>query len=107
MRRLAELEHHEIRDVDDVVDRANTDAFDSCAQPLRAGSDFHIVDLAGGVKRTFAHGADGYAGLLDFDLRIARCRLEFLSSQRGDFAGDAELAQQIATVSREFHVEYF
>src|SRR5260370_9306936 len=105
MRRLAELEHPEVRDVDDVVERANTDAFDSCVQPLRAGSDFHIVDLAGGEKRTFARGADGYAGLLDVDLRVARCRLEFLSSQRGDFACESEVAQQIATVWRDLDVE--
>src|SRR5260370_11537361 len=104
MRRLAELEHHEVRDVDDVVDRANTDAFDSCAQPLRAGPDFHIVDLVGGEKRTFTRGADGYAGILDVDLRVALCRLEFLSSQRGDFACESEMTEQIAAVGRDFGV---
>src|SRR6266404_8578246 len=105
MRRLAELEHHEVRDIDDVVDRANTNAFDSCAQPLRAGSDFHIVDLAGGEKRTFARSTDDYAGLLDVDLRVAWCRLEFLSSQRGDFARESEMTEQIAAVGRDLDVE--
>src|SRR6266478_5589710 len=104
MRRLAELEHHEVRDIDDVVDRANTDAFDSCAQPLRAGFDFHIVDLAGGKKRTSARSTDDYAGLLDVDLRVAWGRLEFLSSQRGDFARESEMTEQIAAVGRDLDV---
>jgi hypothetical protein len=54
MRRLAELQHHEIRDVDDVVDRANADALNFRAQPLRAGTDFYIVDFAQREEWTFA-----------------------------------------------------
>src|SRR4029077_372222 len=60
MRRLAKLQHHEIRDVDDVVDRANTDAFNFRAQPLRAGTNFYVIDFAEREKWTFAGCRDGY-----------------------------------------------
>src|SRR5262249_10899578 len=64
MRRLAELQHYEIRDVDDVVNRANADALNFRAQPLGARPDFHILNPARREKRTFVRGGDFYAGFL-------------------------------------------
>src|SRR5205823_9566525 len=105
VRRLAEFEHHKIGDVDDVVDRANADALDLRAQPLRARSDFHVVDLTGGEKWTFASRGDGHAGLLDVALRFARRRLEFFSSERRDFARESEMTEQIATIRRDLDIQ--
>src|SRR5437773_140015 len=61
MRRLAKLQHHEIRDVDDVVDRANADALNFRAQPLRGGTWFYVVDLAQREEWTFAGCRNFYA----------------------------------------------
>src|SRR5204862_7791432 len=102
---LSELEHHEVGDVDDVVDRTNADAFDLGAQPLRAGPDFHIVDLASGEKWTFARRTDGHASLLDGDLRFARRRFELFPGERCDFARQSEMAEQIAAIRRDLDVE--
>ena len=46
MRGLSELEHHQVGNVDDVVDRTNTDALDLRADPLRARADFYVIDLS-------------------------------------------------------------
>jgi hypothetical protein len=51
MQRLAHLHHDVVRDVHDVVDGTQADAFEATAQPLRAGADFDAFDDAGGVKR--------------------------------------------------------
>src|SRR5262249_22059492 len=45
MRRLTQLQHHEIGNVDDVVDGANPDALNLHAQPLRARTHSHLLDL--------------------------------------------------------------
>src|SRR6266508_3616816 len=44
VRWLAEFQHHEIRNVDDVVDGTNANALDFRTQPLRARTHFYIVD---------------------------------------------------------------
>ncbi len=44
VQRLAEFEHHEIGDIDDVVDRAHADGFQFRAQPIRARADAHAVN---------------------------------------------------------------
>src|SRR5439155_543952 len=54
MRWLAEFKHHEVRDIDDIVDRADSNALDLRTQPLRTRSDHYVVDLTRGEKRTFA-----------------------------------------------------
>ena len=109
MRRLAELEHHEVGNVDDVVDRTNADALDLRTQPLRTRPDFHIVDLARGEKWTFARRGDCHACFL-----VGRCsalpagdrlRYNLLVCQRRDLAGQPEMAEQIAAVRRDLDVE--
>ena len=58
VRRLPELEHHEIRDVDDVVDRAQPDGLQFRAQPVRARTDCDVFDPARGIKRAFVRRGD-------------------------------------------------
>src|SRR6185369_9238251 len=105
MRRLAKLQHHEIRDVDDVVDRANADALNFRAQPLWAGTDFHTFHSTQREKRTFARCRDSHARFLNLDLRLRRRCLELLSAQRRDFTSETEMAEQIAAVWRDLDVE--
>src|SRR5437773_10155083 len=87
MRRLAKLQHHEVRHVDDVVDRANADTLNFRAQPLRAGTHFYVVYLAQREEWTFAGCRNSHARFLRIDLWLGRRCLEFLSAERCDFAG--------------------
>ena len=54
VRRLAELEHHEIGDIDDTVDRANPDSFQFRAQPIRTGRRLDLFDPARRIKWALA-----------------------------------------------------
>src|SRR5439155_17306902 len=105
MRRLTELKHHEIRDVDDVVDRANADALNFRAQPLRAGTHLHVVDLTQRKNWTFSRRRNSHARFLNLDLWLGRRCLELLSAQRCNFTGQTEMAQQIAAVWRDLDVQ--
>ncbi len=64
MRWLAELEHHKVGNVDDVVDRANPDAFNFRAQPGWTWPDFHVVDLTRGIEWALVQRDDLEAFLL-------------------------------------------
>ena len=55
---LAQLEHHEIRDIDDVIDGTNADAFDFRAQPIGTWPDLHVFNSAGGIKWTFVQSGN-------------------------------------------------
>ena len=46
---LAHLHHHIVGDIDDVVDGAEADAFETAFEPSGAGADFDTFDDAGGV----------------------------------------------------------
>src|SRR6185369_6844325 len=52
MQRLADFEHDVVGDVDNVVDAADADLFQSGPQPIRAGPDLYAFDDAGGVAGT-------------------------------------------------------
>ena len=70
--RLAELEHHEIGNVDDIIDRANTDALDFGAQPLRTGADMDSLDPARGKERTLVVRGNCYARFPDGNFHFVR-----------------------------------
>ena len=58
MQRLAEFEHDEIRDVDDVVHRAEPDRFELRAEPIRARADGHVFKPLRGIERALVRRAD-------------------------------------------------
>src|SRR5260370_40039947 len=111
MRRLAELEHHKVGNVDNVVDRTNADALDLLAQPLRARPDRHVVDLADGGKGTFAfrRNPDG-AGTLSFrifmgDFGRSTWRGRHVSFREARYcAREAEMTEQGAAVGMRLDV---
>src|SRR4029077_9927041 len=105
MRRLTELKHHEIRDVDDVVDRANADALNFRAQPLRAGTHFYVVNFAQREEWAFAACRDGNGAGAPPGCFSRTRRERRGSSQRRDFTREAEMAQQITAVWRDLDVQ--
>src|SRR5207253_8724346 len=96
VRRLSEFEHHEVRDVNDVVDRTNASALNFRAQPLRTRSDFHVVDPTRREKWTLTCRANRHAGFFDGNFGFAGRRLQFLAGERCDFAREAKMTEQIA-----------
>ena len=105
MRRLSEFEHHEVRDVNDVVDRTDASALNFRAQPLRTRSDFHVVDPTRREKWTLTCRANRHAGFFDGNFGFAGRRLQFLAGERCDFAREAKMTEQIAAVRSDLDVE--
>src|SRR5215468_9636308 len=105
MRRLPKLQHHEIRDVDDVVDRANTHALNLRAQPLRARTHIYIVDLTQREERTFASCRDSNGAGAPSRRFCPAGRGRRGSSQSRNFPGQSEMAQQITAVWRDLDVQ--
>ena len=64
MQGLSHLEHHEIGDIDDVVDRSLPDRSQSLLQPVRRGADGHIFDQARCIARAEIRCFDGDRGLV-------------------------------------------
>ena len=58
-RELPSLHQDPVGDVDDVVDRAQTDGLNIFLEPLRAGGDFDAADAVGGVVRAEVFFLDG------------------------------------------------
>jgi len=54
MERLANIEHHIIRRIDDIVDTALTDRFEALFEPIRRRADFHTFDISSDVSTTEA-----------------------------------------------------
>ena len=87
MERLAELEHHIVRDVDRVVDRSHPGRDQSVLHPLRRWSDGHVLE----VRRTEPPAP---VGILDPDDEALR--VELVAELR-----DRWLAQRDALHRRE------
>ena len=109
MQRLADFEHHEIRDVDDVVDRTQPDGFQFRAQPVRARPDLDVLDAARGIERALSRSA---RSILTLGRRRSVCRRSgdlrrrsALPGQSRDLAGQTVMAQQVAAVRRDLDVE--
>jgi len=98
------IEHHEVGNVDDVVDGANADALDLRAQPCGLGPTFTLS-----ILRAEKNGHSRVALIVTpvFLIAIFDSRGVDLSSagQRRQFRRQTEMAQQIATVRRDLDVE--
>ena len=107
MRRLSELEHHEIRDVDNIVDRPNTDRFDFRAQPSRARADYDVFNAARGIERAFVRRLNlNAATLFRADFETPRKGVPICSGgQCRDLARQAIMTEQIAAVRRDLDIE--
>ena len=105
MQRLPDFQHHEISDVDDVVDRAQADRFQFGAQPVRARTDSDVLDPARGIERAFVRRGDLHRGA-GRGLRFGdlQCPERFFR-QRRDFPRQAVVAEEIRAVRRDFDIE--
>ena len=104
MERLAELQHHVVRDVHDIVDRSNADRRQPPAKPLRTWPYFHVLDSADRIEWTLRRRLNGDHALL----RILNVRhingseAESFSRECGHFTGHADMTQPIRAVWSDF-----
>ena len=107
---LAHLHHHIVGDIDDVVDGAEADAFEAGFQPSRAGADFDAFDDAGGVVGAAVGGFEGdFVGLggaaFRGGFRVIAFAFERNAGEGGEFAGEAEMAEEIGAIRGDLEVE--
>lgn len=113
MHRLAVFEHHIVTDIDEIVDRAQTDRRQPPLHPNRAGADLHTGDDVRSIKRTIFTRLDphrsqqvrthGLARIAtEFFLRVAE--LQFEPSR--ELPRDAEVREAVRTVRRDLDIEH-
>ena len=105
---LADLDQGVVRDVDDVVDRAQAGERQMAAHPAGAFARMDVADVVGEVARAevgrFDADVDGRVGLGRAG-EIGRGHLERLVQQRGDLAVDAQNALAVGAVRGDRDVE--
>ena len=109
--RLAELEHHVVRGVDDVRDRPLAGGEEAHLDAIGRGADRHAADPAAdepGAQVGIAH-VDGQSlgrrrpvPLFDHDVREP----DLATGGRGDLAGQPQDRQRVAAVGLDVHVEH-
>src|SRR2546429_9094461 len=73
VQRVAELEHHVIRNVDDVADAGDAGSFEAVFQPFRRGLDLHVSHDASGEAATEFRGLNlDFYGVAGFGLAFHR-----------------------------------
>ncbi len=108
--RAAEVEHHVVRDVDDVRDRTGAGRAEALAQPERRGADADAREGAG--REAQAAGGVGDAHLDDVASvaggrrRALGQRQEVGVEDRRDLAGDAADREAVAAVRLDGEVEH-
>ena len=109
--RLAELDHDEVRHVDDVVDGTDAGALEALLHPLRRRANLDVLDDARAeavaeVARLDANGDHvrrlGRIVLVANDGRPLR----LVARQHRDFAHEADDAEAVAAVRRELELEH-
>ena len=102
---LTGFEHDEVRDVDDIVDGAEANGFEFTAEPVGAWADGDLIDFEGGIEAArFAEDVNDIGGKAFVEL-VALREAECFGGKNGDFASDADVAEQIGTVGGDFEIE--
>ena len=107
---LAHLHEDVIGDINDVVDGAEADAVESVLEPLGAGGDLHAADGAGDIEGAGFGGVEadfGGCGRAGFEVGLAEVGFAFEgeSGEGGEFAGEAEVGEEVGAVGGDFEVE--
>ncbi len=109
---VAELEHHEVGDVDDVVDGADPEALQAVFEPQGRRADRDVDDGGRAVGRAALEVVDGDAHEIVDRLRLRearRCvgRREVPGQlvKRGRLAREADVTERVGAIRRDVDVE--
>ncbi len=110
VQRVAELEHHVVRNVDDVADAGDAGSFEAVFQPFRGRLDLHVSNDTGGEAAAKLRGLNlDFYGVTGFGGGFQRFRRnvfqrEFVNG--GDFAGDPVVAEAIGAIRTDFRFDH-
>ena len=106
MERLCRLEHHEVGDIDDIVDGAEADRLETLAKPIGAGADLHPIDATDAVEgRCFECCDRGHGGVLLCGGK-SRSRGDELTAIKGrGFPGNTEMTEPVGTIRRDLDLK--
>src|SRR5258707_8351544 len=106
VQRVAEFEHHVIRNIDDVADAGDAGSFEAVFQPFWGRLDLHVSNDTGGEAPAEFRGLNfdfyGVAGFRGTLSRLGRDMLQRQLVDRGDFAGDSVVAETIGAIRTDF-----
>src|SRR2546425_8169377 len=105
---LTHFEHHIIRDIDNIVDAADTDFLQHRTQPAGTGTNFDIFDytrlISRAKVRVFDSHSDQVLNVERGTRNAERGDLERIARHRADFPRDADDAIEVGPVERHFDV---
>ncbi|MNQ96336.1 hypothetical protein D3C85_1119340 [compost metagenome] len=110
VKRLAVLQHHEVRDVDDVVNGADARSHQAVLDPQRGSTYAHAFDQASRVVRALLRRCDLHADAVRGFHAGRACRLQrsfrirqlyLAAKDRRDLVSRSEHAQAIGAVWRQ------
>ena len=92
VQRLSRLEHHEIRDINDVVNGAEADGLQTFAEPLGARPNLHPVDAADTVEGCGVGSGNGGDGSILFrGGKRRRLGNQFSAAESGGFPSHSNM----------------
>src|SRR5882762_3131905 len=110
VQRVAEFEHHVIRNIDDVADAGDAGSFEAVFQPFWGRLDLDVSNDAGGEAPAEFRGLNfdfyGVAGFRRTFGRLGRDMLQRQLVYRGDFAGDSVVAETIGAIRTDFRFDH-
>ena len=93
MERLRRLEHHEVGDIDDIVDGSQPNGLQTLSEPLGARANLHSVDTANAVEGRDCGVSDRGERSLLFQGGQFRSRIDQFTAAKGSgFTRDTEVS---------------
>src|SRR5258708_11303710 len=110
VQRVAEVEHHVIRNIDDVADAGDAGSFEAVFQPFWGRLNLDVSNDTGGEAPAEFRGLNfdfyGVAGFRRTFGRLGRDMLQRQLVYRGDFAGDSVVAETIGAIRTDFRFDH-
>ena len=112
MQRLAELEHHIIAHVHEIVDRAQADGLQALLHPCRARADLHAGEHDAHVERTILgrldrdRSQDVGACTLGFTAKLDLGVADVPAKPSSQLARNADVAECVRPVGRDLQVKH-
>ncbi len=107
----AEFPHHEVRDVDNVVDRTQPDRLEPIAHPLGRRADLDVDRDARNESRTgIVPNVDAghvVAAQPRVHLAARRGQLQFVAARQRELPGNAEMIHRVRAIAREIEVQRY
>ncbi len=110
VQRVPQLQHHVVRNVDDVADAGDAGRFEPVFQPFRRRLDFHVSNDPRGEAaaefRRLDFDFDGVARFRGAFRRFRRNRFQRKFVNGADLARDSQMAEAVGAIGTDFCVNH-